>query len=73
MQDVVSTATHGYLWTMTAGSADRDNVFYVISGGGVRNNNAYNSTPGVAPVLYLSSDITLSGSGTDIDPYEIVS
>jgi len=72
MQDVVSTATKGYIWTMTARSAGTSNVFRVSGDGGVYDNIASSISSGVAPVLYLKSDISLSGSGTDIDPYEIV-
>jgi len=61
-----------YPWTINANASASSTVFYVNSSGSVRNNYAVSGYRGVAPVLYLTSDISLSGSGTDIDPYEIV-
>ena len=45
-------------------------VWNVSSGGYVRNDNASDGR-GACPVLHLSSDITLSGTGTSSDPYVI--
>ena len=45
------------------------NVFFV--GGGGWHYNPTDSYLGVAPVLYLSSDITLTGEGTNSNPYII--
>ena len=47
-------------------------VFYVHSNNGNLNfNNVDNSGGAVRPVVYLSSEITLTGSGTQSDPYTI--
>ena len=76
-----NSATHNWIF---AGPAARKNswtiapysisyvsgVFLVGGGGSLSGNNAYNSY-GVAPVFYLSSDITLSGRGTEAEPYQI--
>ena len=59
------------LFALSARSANTNNVFVVGNFGGVDSDIA-DGIYGVAPVFYLSSDITLSESGTDIDPYEIV-
>jgi len=59
-------------WTINAYASASRAVFTVGRGGTVDDDRTGLNT-GVAPVLYLSSDITLSGSGTDIEPYEIVS
>ena len=45
-------------------------VFTVSSGGTLLSSDAC-SSPGAAPVLYLSSNITLSGKGTEAEPYQI--
>ena len=50
------------------------NTLVYTFGGGNYEISAYsvsNSVPYALPVLYLSSDITLSGSGTSSDPYRI--
>jgi len=58
-------------WTMSPFSASgSSNVWYVHSEGGMGNNDAYYSN-GVRPVVYLTSDISLSGTGTKEDPYVI--
>lgn len=43
-----------------------------VSGDGFATNNIANTTSGVRPVVYLSSDIELDGSGTSDKPYTIV-
>ena len=63
-----------YLWTISP-SMSRPRAAFVINGypanaGGV-GPNSVNSDYAVVPVLYLSSDITLSGTGTSSDPYVI--
>lgn len=47
------------------------NVFGVVGNGGVLSDSAFKSR-GVAPVVYLKSDIKLQGNGTSSDPYEII-
>ena len=65
-----SVPTNGYMWTISPRASYSSNVFIVRSGGLVA--TSYASTGnGVVPVLYLSSDITLSGAGESGDPYVI--
>lgn len=64
-----------YLWTISPYDGNNSIVFYISdvtgSAGRVRNNYVYRGTYGVSPVLYLSSDITLIGEGTQGNPYVI--
>ncbi len=60
-----------YSWTIAPYStSDAGGVFFVYEDGDLNYYDAYSSR-GVAPVLYLSSDITLTGEGTDGSPYVI--
>lgn len=65
--------TKNYFWTMSPRCMDNGyaGVFLVTSG---EINNINNTTGdfGVRPVINLSSDVKLSGSGTTSDPYKIV-
>ena len=61
----------GYMWTISPLASISNSVFTVNSGGSVGSNYASNASRGVVPVLYLSSDITLSGMGEPGDPYVI--
>jgi len=63
--------TSDYVWTISPYASNAGNVFFVISNGAVSGNFAGSSSDGVLPVLYLKSDITLSGSGTETDPFTI--
>ena len=58
-------------WTVSPYSSSAFFVFDVRSAGNVVNSHAYNGY-GVRPVLYLSSDIKLDGTGTSSNPYVIV-
>ena len=51
-------------WLLSPSASNAYSVFCVYSGGDITGNGAHYSS-GVRPVLYLSSNITLSGSGTD--------
>ena len=68
-----------YMWTINAGTSNTNYVFSINGNGDnagyVYNNNNYANldNSNVVPVLYLSSSITLTGSGTESDPYTIVS
>ena len=68
--------TGQYYWTMSpynfgVGSSNSwANVFYVGSNGYLSSNNV-GGTFGVRPVLNLSADVTLTGSGTQTDPYVV--
>ena len=46
-------------------------VFYVSSTGSLGDNRVAN-TYGVRPVINLASDVTITGSGTSTDPYQVV-
>ncbi len=55
-----------------ANSDNANNEFNVNTDGNLNNNNARNSN-GVRPAVYLTSSLSLSGSGTQSDPFTIVS
>ena len=60
-----------YSWTSSPSSySPAYFVFIVSSGGRLYGSSAYYSY-GVAPVLYLSSDIILTGEGTEGSPYTL--
>ena len=44
-------------------------AFYVRSNGDLHYNNVSSTSTGVRPVINLTSDVTLSGTGTASDPY----
>ena len=63
-----------YYWTMTPDSVVGDNVyvFYVSSGSFRASGMVISSNSiGVRPVINLSADVTLTGSGTISDPYVV--
>ena len=59
-----------YMWTISPDASSSNRVFTVNSRGPVNRHLAYYSR-GVVPVFYLTSDITLSGTGEPGDPYVI--
>jgi len=61
----------GYLWTISPVAALSNYVVYVDSSGRVTGSNANHAHRGVVPVLYLTSNITLEGEGTQSNPYTI--
>lgn len=58
------------LWTISPRSGDNNVIFNVFTDGYISNNYARTKVD-VTPVVYLSSETTLSGSGTEADPYKI--
>ena len=67
--------SNGDLWTISPNDSGSRNVFIVgVSrvGGGIGGGNA-NRSIGVSPAVYLSSDITLTGDGSQGNPYAIMS
>ena len=60
-----------YPWTVSPDADDSYGVFRVSSIGTVNNGTARIDHFAVLPVLYLKSDITLSGEGTSSNPYII--
>ena len=67
--------SEGGLWTITPSDNSIFGVYHVNvkgSNGGVDNGPAINSN-GVSPSLYLTSEIELTGAGTQSNPYRIIS
>jgi len=74
MQDAVTSTSeeeNAWLWTITPVYNQAIYVFHVDIWGGVGFFSAYDSRDGVAPALYLKSNITLLGNGTHTNPYRI--
>ncbi len=72
-----NSATHNYLysnnhsWTVSTFSiSGASNVFYVSSNGQLSTTPVDNGN-GIRPAFYLSSEISLSGEGSETDPYTI--
>ena len=63
--------SNGYLWTLSANPSNSRRVFVVYSYGGVSNNDVDDTYVAFAPTLYLTSDITLTGDGSQGNPYVI--
>ncbi len=61
-----------YSWLLSPASGSSYHVFRVNSDGYLSSYDARDTAPGVAPVVYLKSDIQLSGEGTEANPYIIV-
>jgi len=65
--------TSSYIqWMLSPYTGSANDVFRIYSTGHVYDNNA-SLTDGVRPVVYLKSDIKLTGTGTSGNPYTIVS
>ena len=72
------SASSLYYWTINAYSNESGGRSHHAWGGnayssltGVVGNSAFTSTAAPRPVVFLKSDTTLSGSGTESDPYTI--
>ena len=63
----------GYWWTISPAAGNSSQVWYVNDDGDLSSILAYYSAIVPRPAAYLKSDITLSGSGTSLDPFKIVS
>ena len=57
-------------WTLSPTSSSVSFVFYFLSSGRINSTDASN-TYGVRPVVYLKSNVNLTGTGTSGDPYVI--
>ena len=69
MKPILGTGNYG--WLLTPYSAGSNGAWHVYPAGHVRYNAAYNAY-GVAPVLYLGSELGIgSGTGTNSDPYRL--
>ena len=68
-----AVSSGGYMWTISPHASSSNSVFYVYGNPipGNLGSISARSSSGVAPVLYLSSDITLQGEGTSSNPYVI--
>ena len=64
-------SSYNYWWTLSSYAGFSSGVFRVFSNGNIYDGNASNTNNAVRPVVYLSSSITLSGSGTSSDPYTL--
>ena len=60
-------------WTISPSAGDHFQVWYVYDAGDLSTSDASISGKAPRPAVYLKSDITLSGSGTSLDPFKIVS
>ena len=68
---IMNSSTNKYSWLLSPDSGRSNLVFIVYSAGDLSNGSASDTAPGVAPVVYLKSDIQLSGEGTEDNPYII--
>lgn len=59
-----------YWWTISHANASFSPIF-IHSGGFYYDTDVLSSSRNVVPVVYLNSNITLTGSGTQTDPYKI--
>ena len=67
-----SIFTSSYNWLLTPYSGNSNGVWYVDSSGYVNDSNGSCNADGVAPVLYLGSELGIgSGTGTNSDPYRL--
>ena len=64
-------SSYNYWWTLSSYAGFSGSVFFVNSYGGISDFGANYAYTAVRPVVYLSSSITLSGSGTSSNPYTI--
>ena len=62
-----------YWWTISPDADYSYRVWYVNDVGILNDSDALASGRAPRPAAYLKSDITLSGSGTSLDPFKIVS
>ena len=71
IQSIVPSGS--YLWTISPSASGSNSVFSVngSSYAGRLGSFSANKSNGVSPVLYLSSDIALTGDGSQGNPYQI--
>ncbi len=65
------TPPNGYLWLISFTLRGNSFNYRLQNNGWVGDSSHSNASNGIAPALYLSSDIALSGAGTQSDPYQI--
>ena len=73
MKNVITNNGNSHSWLLTPSSGKSYRAWYVSSSGGLNGNNyAACYAYGVAPVLYLGSELEIeSGTGTSSDPYRL--
>ena len=59
------------VWTLSPSVYSIRGDVWIVQSGGCVDRNIANFDLGACPVLHLTSDISLSGTGTSSDPYEI--
>ena len=63
-----------YWWTISPYTGDFSNSVWIVAAAGTLGYYTVNASyHAPRPAVYLKSDITLSGSGTSLDPFKIVS
>ena len=68
---ILSTLSAGYLWTINAVKGSSYQVFYIYNGGPI-NPSSTDDDNTANPVVYLSSEVKITGgTGTQSDPYTI--
>ena len=72
IQQIIEKTNHKYIWAINPSANYVNYVQMLIEDGIVTDrNSAGDNYMEVIPILYLNSDITLSGTGTYEDPYKI--
>ena len=70
MKSVLGTSSG--CWLLTPHSGSSTNAWYVRSSGNLRQSSLVFAAAGVAPVLYLSSELSIaSGDGSSSNPYKL--
>ena len=67
----MDTTSANYWWTLSPCYGDPFTVHAVLSSGDIGTYYAHTTYYAVRPALYLSSEVKLSGSGTQSDPYTL--
>ena len=67
----MDTTGNTYWWTLSSNADNSSNAFYVGVQGIVDYYLVNKNYSAIRPALYLSSDVTLTGSGTQSDPYVV--
>ena len=62
-----------YQWTLSPSVISYCDIVWGVRSSGCVDNSTANNYRGACPVLHLSSDITLKGTGISSDPYTIAS
>ncbi len=72
--NINKTTTNTWMWLLSSNAREdlASSVFMISNDGHLGYDQANYTTFGVAPVLYLDSNISLSGKGTENDPYTII-